>query len=322
MRSRWRAFEVIVVDDGSTDDTAEVARRKNAEVVRLPRRSGPAGARNRGAQLARGEIVCFLDSDVLVREDTLDRVVATLRDRPDVAAVFGSYDDSPAAPDWLSQFRNLFHHFIHQQAEPEAKTFWAGCGAIYRDVFRQLQGFDERRYREPSVEDIELGLRMWRRGYRIVLDKTLQVKHLKRWEWRGWLRTDIYQRAIPWSKLILETGVLPRDLNLQMSHRISALWVGLLALALPLMFLENLAVFGGALYGALVTVSLLLVVTLLVLNRKMYAFFWRKRGIGFMAFAIPLHFLYYFYSGLAFVLCWVRHKVRAGVKRASRTGRA
>jgi GT2 family glycosyltransferase len=280
-------------------------------VLQLPRRGGPARARTRGAELARGEILLFLDSDVLVREDTLAHVAGAFRDNPGVAAVFGSYDDSPAAPHFLSQFRNLFHHFIHQHARQEAKTFWAGCGAVYREVFRELGGFDEERYSEPSIEDIELGLRLWKRGYRILLDKTLQVKHLKRWGWRVLLRTDIYHRAVPWSELILETGLLPGDLNLQIHYRISAVGVGLLALALPLVVLESLRVVDLPVPGVFLMTSLALIVGLLVLNRQTYAFFWRKRGIRFMLLAIPLHLFYYLYSGLAFALCWAVHKLRA-----------
>ena len=302
--------EVIVVDDGSSDATAAVARARGVTVVQLASRCGPAHARNRGARIAQGEIVLFLDSDILVRQDTVAHMVTTLRDNPGAVAVFGSYDDSPAAPDFLSQFRNLLHHFIHQHSHAEAETFWAGCGAIYREVFWHMQGFDALRYREPSIEDIELGLRMRNRGYRIRLDKTIQVKHLKRWEWRSWLKTDIFQRAVPWSQLFLETGSLPQDLNLRITHRVSAASVGLLALAVLLVFFQDLHVFGVSVPGLSFAMALALIVLLLVLNRKVYRFFSRKRGMKFMVFAIPLHFLYYFYSGLAFVACWMLYKTK------------
>lgn len=315
--SSYKSFKIIVVDDSSTDDSAEISRKRGVTVLRLPHKSGPSAARNYGAQKAQGDILLFVDSDVVVRRDTIARVSTDFMKNPHISAAFGSYDDSPDAADFLSQFRNLFHHFIHQHSSEEAKTFWAGCGAIYREVFYHLQGFDQRRFPEPSIEDIELGLRIWKGGYRILLDKELKVKHLKHWEWRSWLKTDIFRRAVPWSQLILESGFKPQDLNLQISHRISALLVNSLILIFLLALLDVLNFFGITKGGRFLMVSVPLISILLVLNRELYKFFLDKRGIKFMVFAIPLHFLYYFYSGLSFTVCWILHKFhqfRSGLK--------
>ena len=96
----------------------------------------------------------------MVQRDSIAQVAADFMKNPHISAVFSSYDDSPDATDFLSQFCNLFHHFIHQNSNGEAKTFWAGCGAIYREVFYLFRGFDEHRFPKPSIEDIELGLRI------------------------------------------------------------------------------------------------------------------------------------------------------------------
>ena len=306
MKSSYRQFEIIVVDDASTDDSVDICRKKGITVLQMPHQSGPAAARNYGAQKAQGEILLFVDSDVLVQQETITRVAADLMNNPDIAAVFGSYDDSPDASDFLSQFRNLFHHFIHQNSHREAKTFWTGCGAINKAIFFQLKGFDEDWF---SIEDIELGHRIWNNGYRIMLDKELQVKHLKEWRWRNWLKTDIYYRAVPWSRLILSSGYMPRDLNLQTPHIISAVLVGLLTLTTFLIFLNAINPFGMHLNIILLILSLLLILTLIILNRGLYTFFLQKRGIKFTILAIPIHFLYYFYSGVAFTLSWTLHKL-------------
>lgn len=315
--SSYKSFEILVVDDSSTDDSAEISRNRGVTVLQLPNRLGPAAARNCGAQKARGDILFFVDSDIVVQRDTIARVATDFMENPHISAVFGSYDDSPDATDFLSQFRNLFHHFIHQHSREEAKTFWAGCGAIYREVFYLFQGFDKRRFPEPSIEDIELGLRIWKSGYRILLDKELKVKHLKHWGWYSWLKADIFRRAVPWSQLILDSGFLARDLNLQISHRISALLVNLLILMFLLAFLGALNLFGITTGSLFFMVSVLLIAILLILNRELYKFFLDKRGIKFMVFAIPLHFLYYFYSGVTFAVCWILHnfhQFRSGLK--------
>ncbi|MGH7790877.1 MAG: glycosyltransferase family 2 protein, partial [Thermodesulfobacteriota bacterium] len=199
LASSYQSYEIIVVDDASTDDSPEISQKKGAVVYKLPRQSGPAAARNYGAGKACGDVFLFIDSDVLVERDTMARVASAFRNDPGTSAVFGSYDDSPSAADLLSQFRNLFHHFIHQNSRNDADTFWAGCGAMRREIFCVLGGFDESRYSRPSIEDIELGLRLRKRGCKIRLDKELTVKHLKNWKWLSMLRTDIFQRAVPWS---------------------------------------------------------------------------------------------------------------------------
>jgi len=152
-----------VVDDGSTDHTVKVATEYGVQVVRLERNCGPATARNLGAEVAQGEYLLFIDADVGVHPETLGAVVDSLARDPTIAAVFGSYDSEPGASNFLSQYRNLFHHFVHQEGRAEASTFWAGCGAIRRSVFAAIEGFDPR-FTRPSIEDIEMGSRLRKAG--------------------------------------------------------------------------------------------------------------------------------------------------------------
>lgn len=309
MRSSYSIHEIIVVDDCSADDSVEISERKGAKVYKLPHRSGPAAARNYGARMAQGEIIVFIDSDVIVRSGTIERVTDDFRKNRNVVAIFGSYDDTPAAEDFLSQFKNLLHHFIHQNSEENAKTFWSGFGAIYRDVFLKLNGFDERAYTKPSIEDIELGLRICNAGYQIRLDKDLQVKHLKQWSWYGLLKTDILNRAFPWSKLIIEKGGLSGDLNLKVNYRISAFLAGTIILILILIVLDAVGIIGIGLLKYLITFGVLLLMAIILLNLKLYNFFLHRRGIKFTLLSIPLHFFYYLYSGVTFVVCWIIHKI-------------
>ncbi len=282
-------WEIIVVDDGSTDDSVKQAHARNLQVLWTEHaRSGPAVARNSGAARARGEILFFLDADVVIHPDAVARVAAAFEDE-NVSAIFGSYDDSPAADTFISQYKNLSHHYVHQTSRGEATSFWAGCGAIRKNIFEQMGGFAAA-YARPSIEDIELGYRLRRAGYRIQLVKGLQVKHLKKWTLASLLKTDIFDRALPWAELIVRERALPRDLNLQTSHRISAVLCFLLLLALASLALSPLF--------ALVVITIIL--ALVTLNFDLYRFFFLKRGLLFTLAAIPLHWLYYLYSSAAF----------------------
>jgi hypothetical protein len=304
--STLRDHEVIVVDDASTDHTAEVAAGLGASVVRQAQRTGPALARNRGVAEARGEYVMFVDADVCVHPDTLARVLAGFEEDPRTDALFGSYDLTPGAPNFLSQYKNLFHHYVHQRAAEVASTFWSGCGAIRRTVFLEAGGFSAD-YRRPAIEDIELGARLVRAGRRIVVRKDVQATHLKRWTLLGLLKADVWDRGVPWTELILREGRgLPNDLNLKTAERVSAL----LACAVAGLALGVLA--GGPLprlawLGALAAT----LVAFVAWNREFYRFFVGARGVVFAARVVPLHVLYYLYSIAAFGIGVARHLSRA-----------
>jgi len=306
--SDYPSFDCIVVNDGSTDGSVGIARKFPVRVVDLAGGPfGPAYARNRGAEAARGKILFFVDADVMLVPDALHRIGTLFEEQPTLAAVFGSYDALPEAQGVVSQYRNLLHHFVHQNGHSEASTFWAGCGAIRRSVFEAIGGFDQKRYTTASIEDIELGYRLRNAGYTILLDKSLQGKHLKHWNLFSLLRTDISRRAIPWTRLILETGEIPADLNLKWGDRVS---FGLTALALAFAVLSASAPRLLVLCGA----SLLAV---LFLNRKLYGFFWRQKGLLFAARCIPLHLLYFVYSGLSYLYVWCEFQLKrtASVQR-------
>ncbi len=228
--STYSNCECIVVDDGSTDDTPAVAGQFPVKLIRLPKNQGPSYARNCGAAAASGEILFFVDADVCIYPDTIARIARTFAERPETDALIGSYDDEPGDETFLSQYKNLFHHYVHQRGKERASTFWSGCGAIRRDLFLQYGGFDTA-YRRPAIEDIDLGYRLRADNRTIVLEKGLQVKHLKRWTFWGLLKTDIFDRAIPWARLIFHYKNFPNDLNLHISQRISVALAFLLLLA-------------------------------------------------------------------------------------------
>jgi GT2 family glycosyltransferase len=294
--------EIIVVDDASTDDTVARLREAEFRVLRRAANGGPGAARNDGARAARGRVLLFVDADVVIATDGVTRVLTTLEQSPDTAAVFGSYDASPRAPGLVSQYRNLLHHFVHQEGNPTASTFWAGCGAVRRDVFVKLGGFDAGRFPRPSIEDIELGYRLRAAGHRILLDKDLQGTHLKRWTLRSVIRTDVVCRAVPWARLNHERGATFVDLNLKASQRISA---GLVGLAVGCLML-GVAVHPGFALGAVAAAA-----GVVALNRDFFGFLRRRRGLAFAVASIPLHLLYFLYSGLSYVFVRLEHLLRS-----------
>lgn len=297
-RSQFSDWELIVVDDGSTDESAAIADKFGAKVIQTTGRDGPGAARNLGAKIARGDYLCFIDADCEVCQDAIANLARKLQLQPEIDALFGSYDDAPKATNFVAQYKNLMHHYVHQQGSEDASTFWSGFGVVKRELFLKLGGFDVVRYPRPSIEDIELGYRLKQAGAKIHLAKELQVKHHKAWKLIGLVKTDVFDRGIPWTKLLLDNkSYVVNDLNLQISSRMSVIATYGLVFCL----------LAGVFNPAAIIVGLILVVLLLYLNWDVYRLFYEKRGLVFAIKAVPIHWLYYFYGGLSFVLGTLSH---------------
>ena len=117
---------VLVLDGGGPYPPSGAKERPDVRVVTTPSARGPAAARNAGARAARGAVILFLDVDVTVPPDLVGRVAALLEGDPSLTAVIGSYDDAPGAPGFVSRYRNLLHHHVHQEGRERASTFWTG----------------------------------------------------------------------------------------------------------------------------------------------------------------------------------------------------
>jgi hypothetical protein len=254
------------------------ARRPDETVVqREPRGVGPAAARNAGAARSASELIVFVDADVEVHAGALALIERHFAADPSLTAVFGAYDDSPAAPGLVSRFRNLLHHHVHTASAGEAETFWAGLGAVRRDAFEAVGGFDAARFPHPSVEDIDLGMRLRAAGAKLLLDPAIQGRHLKAWTPLSMVQTDFARRGVPWIGLLLRDRRGAAALNLGHRHRLSALASAVLAAAIGVRRPRLAA-------GALLAV--------IALNRDFYALLGRRGGPRLLIAGIALHVLH------------------------------
>lgn len=300
-RSSW---ELIVVDDGSTDRSAEIAAEYADILIRLPGKPrGPAYARNRGCEASQGELLAFLDADVCVHPDVLERFVELFDTDSSVSAAFGSYDQAPPSAGLVSQFRNLLHHHVHQNSSGEAQTFWAGCGAIRRSALLDVEMFNEWHYSRPQIEDIEIGRRLRNKGHQIVLRPEILGTHLKQWSLRSMLATDFASRGVPWTRVLLQEGKLRRFdvLNLSRRERISAIaaTTGVIGLIAAI-----------ALRSRTVGLVSLLVLTLIVLNHtRFYQLLYRRGGVSLAVASVPLLLAYYVTGICAAIVGYLAHVV-------------
>jgi len=297
--------EVIVFNDGSTDDTLRIAQGLPVQVLNNTGQPvGPALGRNRCAAIARSEILVFVDADVIVRRGAIATLVSTIVENSTVAAAFGSYDDRPRSHRIVALYANLRHHYVHQNGQADALTFWAGLGAIRQSAFHDVGRFDSR-FR--SIEDIELGVRLSAAGHQIRFVPTAQGTHCKDWRLLQLWQTDIFGRAMPWSRLLVNGATQGMPLNLSRAERLRAALACGTLLAGAAGFVTELSWLGP--------IGLL---AFAMSNATFLALLFRVGGARALAGGLALHFCYYIYSSVSFatiaahnVLASRTHKLKA-----------
>lgn len=284
--------EILIVGDGEGDGSWRKAEGFGFKGIRQDVNGGPAKARNFAAKEAEGEWLLFIDADIEVQADLLDQAVKAIKEHPEYAGFIGSYDDEPGAQDFLSQYKNLFHHYVHQNAPLEAHTFWGGCGLIRKDVFLAVGGFDAVRYPLPSIEDIELGYRLTAAGHRLAHFNGMLVKHWKRWGAWNLIKTDLFLRARLWTALMMEYGGVGEELNAGPKYKI-----GLIA-----SFLLPLCMIGAILNLWFLFPAIACFATFFFVNLDLFRFFHRLRGGVFAFRTVIWRYIYDLYSGIGFGL--------------------
>ena len=288
--------EILVVDDCSPDATSDTVRAMGIEPLVMPANRGAAAARNAGAAASDADILLFVDCDVVVDRDVRERVLHFFTRKPSFAAVFGSYDSAPEWASSVSRFRNLLHRHVHVEARGEAVTFWTGCGAVRRESFERVGGFD---CNQRMMEDVKLGLEMHAAGERVWLDPSIQGKHLKRWTLASMFRTDMVHRAIPWTRLLrTEIGKASSyALNLSVHGRVSGIAVlgTLIGLALSAIAPATGAVTVAASIGVLIGA-----------NKRFLKTMRREHGTAQALLAVPLLWVHYLSACLGFGYAMLR----------------
>jgi GT2 family glycosyltransferase len=305
LASEGVTFEIILVDDASTDETEQIARDFSCRIISVESNIMSANCRNLGARHARGEIVVFFDADELMQPNTLRTFVDALNEHPGVDAVVGSLAPDTPMPGFFSKLKNFQHHYTHQTAEREGATLDSGRMAIGRAVFIELGGF-EPAFSGASIEDIALGYRMRRHGHRIRFEPSIQVTHLKGYSFGQMLRSDLFHRAIPWTGLMLRERVFRNDLNTRGGN------VGSVILAWLLPFALTAGLVGWSLGWWAALAAILLV---WAMNRGLLAGCRRQFGWWFAFRAAVFLPLMYFYHGVGLIAGVAAYLLGASVAR-------
>lgn len=299
--SRYERFEVIVVDDGSDDRSAEIIKTFPCTLVQLPRHSGASSARNSGACHSHGEILFFTDADCLLNEDTLAIAVATLTAAGRDVVLGGTYTMEPADDRFFSAFQSVFVNHAESRDCNNPDYIAAHAMVLYADAFEKSGGFVEEFL--PILEDVDFSHRLRNTGHRLIMNPGIQVRHLFDYSLLGsacngfrkskyWTIYSIHNRD-----LLADSGTASRALKLN----VVALFGSVLAAVLVLGT-------GNAWFS--IIIALLMALNIIV-NRDLLRGLYRARGMVFACAASAYYLLVYPLvvgaGGLAGVLSYRRY---------------
>ena len=174
--STFKDYEVIVVSGNSTDDSIKIAKQFQIKIIELPENKGPALARNKGFQVAQGDIILFLDSDVIINKNSLSLIIDKFS-LAEVNAIQGIYSHEPNYKYLATQFyQSYLCYYVWPENKKYATTLVTGCFAIRKEIFNKLGGFDVN-IENASCEDEKFGYSLIEKGYKILILRDLQVVH-------------------------------------------------------------------------------------------------------------------------------------------------
>jgi len=272
-------LEVIIVDDCSKDDTVELAKKYHVRVIQMEKNGGPARARNRGVSEAKGDIIFFLDSDVIVLDGTVMQVKEYFEKNPSANCVIGVCATQPLNRGFVPTYMAMFE-YIHLVSAKDGKVsvFAPRCGAIKKELFQRVGGYDES-YKGADVEDFELARRI-NRIDSIFLDPKMLVRHQFVNNFEEAVR-NYFKRAVMWIHLFLKDRQLDNAGPTSPSNGIAAICS----------FLSFFSLFMVPVVPAAINVFLALIIVFLLANLKWWNFMRKEAGLLFSLRALLLNYL-------------------------------
>lgn len=283
LEDREHILEIIIADDGSTDRTVEIAGALGARVLPLQRNQNANLCRNQGARVATGDILLFLDSDVVLTPASLPYLQSCF-ENPAVDGVVGVYSAHHPHGNLVSQYKNLWIRYSFIKSQSRADWIFGAVSAIRREAFLKVHGFNEA-YQPHNADDLDLGKRLVESSFSVMLDPNLSVEHLKRHTLKSLLRNDFVR-----SRWFVFLADFFRELSSSWKKGVFNVYPGFI-LATALAPVLSLLVCLSFLWKPLLWAVLITLVIYLFLNFPFLRYFKRERGWGAALLVIPVLYL-------------------------------
>lgn len=266
LNSNYKPYEVIVVDDASTDKTKEEIEKIGFKYIKLEKNSGQATARNTGAKIAKGDILFFIDSDIMIKKDTLEQIDKAYKN-PEIMVYQGVTSKKPLNKGFGPELMALkWYHTLSK--ERKASFVYSHVFSIRKEVFNEFGGFNQK-FRPPGAgEEFDLGIRL-RKKYILHTDPQLIVEQ----GFPGILRRAyyLYKRAYVWASLFSKTKKFEKT-NATLKEALIGIFDILTIIFLVLSIFNTLFLYPF--------ISFFLIQT--ILNSSFYLFILKEKGLLFL----------------------------------------
>src|SRR4030066_672074 len=291
-KSSFKDYEVIVVDDCSTDNSSEIARRFPCKLFNISVNSGPAHARNFGVEQSKGDILFFIDSDTELDKEALGLINETFKQENDLAAIVGLPEKRSLGQGMASAYNALKNHYTLATAGRYCDYFTTQVGAVRRKTFLEIGGFDSS-FRGADGEDIEFGLGLPKGG--TIIHKDVLVGH----HFPGFISIakKYFRRSI------LLARVVKRNKKMAGAH--ASILRSLLVLTALVSFISLSA---ALYYPGLFIIPASLFALFLTGNAGLFSFISRERGLAFMLLSIFYEYVFSVIIGVGGIIGMLSHK--------------
>lgn len=266
--------EVIVIDDNSSDDSVAIAKQFNTTVIALDNNHDANYCRNLGAKNASGDILLFLDSDVILRENTIHNILLTF-ENASIDAAIGIYSLHHPHKNIASQYKNIWIRYSFLQSTRNIDWLFGAVTAIRKEVFWHSGGFDGTMKMHKGGEDLEFGRRVKENNFNIILNPDIEVVHLKKHTLFSLLNND-FHRSEGFVRLSLNQKAFSKSIsrgfvNIYPSFILSVMVVWFVIAGI-------IAAAFGVLSGFAASISFIIYI---LLNGKFLWYVYSVRGISF-----------------------------------------
>ena len=261
-------FEVIVVDDGSHDNSVEIIKEYPCRLIQLEQQAGASRARNVGAENSHGEILFFTDADCLIQADTLTVIRQTIAANNPNVVIGGTYTIQPGDNRFFSAFQSAFINFSETKHLQTPDYIATHALALDATTFHKSGGFSEDFL--PILEDVEFSHRMHRSGKQLRIEPRIQVQHIFNYslfdsmrnamrKTRYWVLYSLHNRD-----LLSDSGTASHELKVN---------VGCFYLSILLVYALSGLNMSAALFGLCLIMG-----TNIAMNRKLFRAFYNANG--------------------------------------------
>lgn len=283
LQSDYKNYEIIIVDDFSTDNTRQLVREFPCQLISLLSHRGAGYARNAGARASHGDILFFTDADCLLQKNTLQKVADAMATLDSKAIVGGTYTRQPYDNDFFSRFQSLFVHYAETKHSQEPDYIATHALAMPAALFHQHDGFHNRDY--PILEDVEYSHRLKRGGVKLMMNPELQVQHIFNFSFIRSMRNAIRKTRF-WTTYILNNQDLLTDSGTA-SHELK---FNTLAFSLALLLLLGFTISGN---GVTIALLCMLLMANLAVNFRFLTSIYRAQGFTFTVAAAAYYLFVY-----------------------------